>query len=231
MIINKYVNKCQSCGTRVEIGKGFVYKNGNAWFTTCASAACHRRLGVEATGNAARKITEDGKVYMPYDPEAIPLIRSFPGARFNPDNLPKDQVYWQVSMKPADLPRVVEIADQLRLEVPEVLRKLVVAGTEESRAAVVRANNIKTADGKTLYPFQKIGVEFLALHDRALLGDDMGVGKTPTSLVALPEKAAVIIVCPAAVKYNWYDEIQIWRPEFKVTICNGRESFVFPNPG
>lgn len=233
MIVNKYSKNCQSCGKRVAAGEGFAYRNGNAWFTTCASAACHRRLGVETTVSVAktvRKITEDGHIYMPYDREAIPLIRSFPGARFNPENLPKDQVYWAVSMKPADLPRVIEIADQLQLEVPESLRAKISEGTIESRAALERAEHT-LADGKSLYPFQKVGVQFLALHERALLGDDMGVGKTPTSLVALPEDAAVIVVCPAAVKYNWRDEIQMWRPEFKVTICNGRDSFVFPNHG
>jgi hypothetical protein len=236
MIVNKFAKKCQCCGTRVEIGKGFAYNNGNGWFTTCASSACHKHLGLKINQNVTsaanvRKITEDGKVYMSYDREAIPLLRSFPGARFNPDNLPKDQVYWQVSMKPADLPRVLEIADQLQLAVPESLRELVAAGTEDSKAAVVRANNLKTADGKMLYDFQKTGVEFLALHKRAFLADDMGVGKTPTSLVALPENAPVIVICPAAVKYNWRDEIKSWRPEYKVTICNGRDSFVFPKPG
>jgi SWI/SNF-related matrix-associated actin-dependent regulator 1 of chromatin subfamily A len=236
MIVNKFAKKCQCCGTRVEVGKGFAYNNGNGWFTTCASSACHKHLGLKINQNVTpaanvRKLTEDGKVYMPFDREALPLIKSFPGARFNPENLPKDQVYWQVSMKPADLPRVLEIADQLQLEVPESLRELVAAGTEDSRAAVARANNLKTADGKTLYDFQKTGVEFLALHERAFLADDMGVGKTPTSLVALPENVPVIVICPAAVKYNWRDEINTWRPDYKVTICNGRDSFVFPEPG
>ncbi len=231
MIVNKFAKKCQCCGVMVPVGAGFAYNNGSRWFTACASKACHRNLGIEvhqsvtAAANV-RRLTEDGKIYMSYDREAIPLLRSFPGAKFNPENLPKDQVYWAVSMKPQDLPRVLELADQLQLEVPESLREAEAVGTEESRAAVIRANNLKTADGKSLYNFQKDGVKFLALHERAFLADDMGTGKSPTSLVALPDNERVIVICPAVVKYNWRDEIKAWRPNYKVTICNGKEETV-----
>jgi hypothetical protein len=54
---------------------------------------------------------------------------------------------------------------------------------------------------------------------------------TVQSLVALNSNDPVIVICPASVKYNWRDEIRMWRPEFKVTICNGRGSFVIPEPG
>ena len=229
MIINKYTRKCQSCGIKVETAAGFAYKNGNSWFTVCASTACHRLLGIESQSNQAitqeRKLTEDGSIHMPYDIDAIPLLRSMPGTRWNGDNKS-----WTVSIKPADLPRVIEIADQLQLQIPDSLREKLNAGTVDSQKAMARAEKPR-ADGKTLYPFQKVGVNFLALHDRALLADEMGTGKTPVSIMSLPENASVIVVCPAAVKYNWRDEINSWRPEFKVTICNGRDSFVFPKPG
>ena len=234
MIVNKFAKRCQSCNKMVKSGEGFAYNNGSGWFTTCASTACHRHLGLEISvavtdKNVVRKITEDGKVYMPFDREAIPLLRAFPGARFNPENLPKDQVYWSVSIKSTDLPRVIEIADQLKLEVPKSLRELVAVGTEKSREALVRASSIH--NGKSLYDFQKEGVEFLALHERAFLADDMGTGKTIMSLVAIPDNERVIVICPAAVKYNWRDEAKMWRPEYKITVCSGRDSFVFPERG
>jgi hypothetical protein len=238
MITNRYAKKCQSCGEMVGVEKGFAYKNGSAWFTVCASSACHRRLGLENIGGShaereARRLVaaesgEYGFVCMPYDAAAIPLLRSMPGARFNQPDSPKNS--WRVSLSPRDLPRVLEIAGQLQLEVPDSLREKAAEGTEESRAALVRAEATR-CDGKTLYEFQKVGVKFLALHDRALLADDMGLGKTPMALVALPDSAAVIVICPAAVKYNWRNEAKMWRPEFKVIICSGRNSFVFPKAG
>jgi SWI/SNF-related matrix-associated actin-dependent regulator 1 of chromatin subfamily A len=230
MIINKYAKKCQSCGTLVKVGSGFAYNNGNGWFTACASSACHRHLGLEVTQSVTasanvRKLTEDGKIYMPFDRDAIPLLRSFPGAKFNPENLPKDQVYWQVSTKPADLPRVVGIADQLKLDVHESLRALVEAGTVESREAVARAAAI-SVNGKTLFGFQTEGVKALALHERFFLADDMGLGKTVQAIVALPDTERVLVICPASLKYNWCDEIQMWRPSYRVTICSGKEETV-----
>jgi len=233
MIVNKYAKKCQCCGTLVKVGQGFAYNNGSGWFTACASSACHRHLGLTVTVNITananvRKLTEDGKVYMAYDREAVPLLRAMPGARFNPEGLPKDKVYWQVSTKPADLPRVLEIADQLKLEVPESLREAVNAGTAESREAVTRAKAV-SVNGKKLFEFQIKGVEFLALHNRGFLADDMGLGKTLESIVALPEGVGALVVCPASLKYNWRDEIQMWRPELKVTICKGNNNLKFPD--
>lgn len=68
--------------------------------------------------------------------------------------------------------------------------------------------------GHKLYPFQYVGVRFAELAGgRALIGDDMGLGKTMQSLgyVALhPEHHPALIVCPAIVKYNWFNETQKW---------------------
>ena len=228
MIVNRYPGKCQSCGTKLAQGVGFAYKNGYRWFSVCASAACHRKLGLTPPVPEAkqeRKLTEDGYVSMPYDRDAIDLLRSLPGGRWDPTSK-----RWTCSLTPANLPRVIEIADTLKLDVPQILRDKLAEGTPESREALARAER-RRYDGKPLYPFQKKGVEFLALHDHALLADVPGLGKTIQALLALPENQRVLIICPACVKYNWRDEAQMWRPDYKVSICNGRSSFVLPEPG
>lgn len=70
---------------------------------------------------------------------------------------------------------------------------------------------------KTLFPFQRQAVAFLeARNGRALIADEMGVGKTIQTLAWLhlhPEKRPIIIVCPASVKYNWKREIEKTLPE------------------
>jgi SWI/SNF-related matrix-associated actin-dependent regulator 1 of chromatin subfamily A len=111
------------------------------------------------------------------------------------------------------------------MEVPESLREAVVAGTEESRAAVARAESL-CCNGKRPFPFQIEGIKALALHDRFFLADDMGLGKTLTAIVALPDNERVLVICPATLKYNWRDEIQLWRPSYRVTICSGKEETV-----
>jgi len=230
MIVNRYPGKCQSCNTKLAAGEGFAYKNGHRWFNVCASTACHRRLGLESPvpeSKQERKLTEEGHIFMPYDRDAIPLLRSLPGAHYKREVTPN---HWAVSVKTADLPRVIEVAEQLRLEIPDSLRARAQAGTSELREALSRVER-KRSDGKELFHFQRKGVEFLALHDRALLADDMGLGKTVQALVALPANEPVVVIAPAAVKYNWRDEIEMWRPDYRVHICNGRDSFELPEPG
>ena len=51
------------------------------------------------------------------------------------------------------------------------------------------------------------------------------------NLWALPINIGVLVVCPAALKYNWSDEAAKWRSDLKVTIINGRGNFRFPEAG
>lgn len=82
-------------------------------------------------------------------------------------------------------------------------------------------------EGRELYPFQYVGVRFAELAGgRALIGDDMGVGKTIQAIAysALhPENHPVLVVCPANVKYNWVKEFNTWLPNLTTeAIKNGK---------
>ncbi len=61
-----------------------------------------------------------------------------------------------------------------------------------------------------LRPYQTVGVRFLAAAKKAILADDMRLGKTIQSIYAVLENncAKVLILCPANVKWNWYQEFQ-----------------------
>jgi hypothetical protein len=54
---------------------------------------------------------------------------------------------------------------------------------------------------------------------------------TIQTMTALPAGAPVVVVCPAVVKGVWKNEAAKWRPDFKVTILSGRNSFRWPAPG
>lgn len=85
--------------------------------------------------------------------------------------------------------------------------------------------------GRSLYPFQLGGAEWLAQRDRAHLGDDMGLGKTVQVIAALPNDVPVLVVCPASIKGVWSREFCSWRPSYRVSVLQGRESFRWPRPG
>lgn len=59
-----------------------------------------------------------------------------------------------------------------------------------------------------LKPFQEIGAMFLLLNKRAILADQMGLGKTVQSISAteIANAYPCVIVCPSSLKFNWIDE-------------------------
>lgn len=98
----------------------------------------------------------------------------------------------------------------------------------ERRLAEVEA---RLVGGLKPFPFQRDGVRWLAERRAGLLADEMGLGKTVQALLAIPENAPTIVVGPAAVKGVWKMEAKRWRPEFRVHVLNGRNSFIWPAAG
>lgn len=78
-----------------------------------------------------------------------------------------------------------------------------------------------------LYAYQIKGVDFLAGSRSALLGDDMGTGKTVQSSVALKmlfqsgKVRTALIVCPLSVIPNWDRELAKWAGILRVTVVRG----------
>jgi SNF2 family DNA or RNA helicase len=98
---------------------------------------------------------------------------------------------WRSRSSPAETPR------------PSALP----APSAEVRAEAL-ARAARLADG--LFPHQVAGVAFLHGRRRAILADDMELGKTRQSITALHEAAPQgpwLVVCPASVKANWARKI------------------------
>lgn len=81
--------------------------------------------------------------------------------------------------------------------------------------------------GMELYPFQRDGIKFLAEHKRALLGDEMGLGKSIQAIVALRflvrmgEIKKIIIICPKSVLTDWEKKLWDWAPELRLVKVSG----------
>ena len=109
----------------------------------------------------------------------------------------------------------------------------------QTRSVELRAKNgipetIKSAAWKCtvkgLYPYQRVGAEWLHARRRALLADQMGTGKTPGALAAIDIKRGTLIVVPSVVLGNWYKEARRWRPDLQTRIWQ-RPYSLFPGPG
>ena len=74
-----------------------------------------------------------------------------------------------------------------------------------------------------LYPFQIVGANFLVQAKRALLGDDMGSGKTITSLSAAQKANAfpLLIITLKSTKFAWEKEVNKYYPGHSVYVVDG----------
>jgi len=81
--------------------------------------------------------------------------------------------------------------------------------------------------GLQLYPFQRVGVKFLAENKRTLLGDEMGLGKSIQAIVAIRflfhmgKVTNGLILCPRSVLTDWEKKIWEWAPELRVMKVRG----------
>lgn len=90
--------------------------------------------------------------------------------------------------------------------------------------------------GLAPYPYQREGIAWLLgreSHTSALLGDDMGLGKSMQLLCSLPlsEPPPVLVVCPALARSTWVEETELWRPDYRHELLAGRGSFRWPQVG
>jgi SNF2 family DNA or RNA helicase len=77
-----------------------------------------------------------------------------------------------------------------------------------------RGSLAKIKDETVYYEHQVTGVRTMARMGSFLLADEMGLGKSLQALTVaaidfeLGYASRVLIVCPATLKGNWYDEVE-----------------------
>ena len=70
---------------------------------------------------------------------------------------------------------------------------------------------------------QKEAVQFLISRKKCILADDMGMGKSTSLIVASIEGNfdAILIICPASLKSNWFNELTNYVSEKDISIIGG----------
>jgi SNF2 family DNA or RNA helicase len=163
-----------------------------------------------------------------------PLVTQIPGKKWNADRhawtLPKS---WAACVQARAL-----FGDRLKVGSAlgqwsrlEKQRRDAVLALRDLRAPIEPYTPVNQHD-EVLYPFQIPGRDFLVRAQHALLGDEMGSGKTLQTLAAMrcvdmimPETGGgaypALIVCPNSVKRNWAREIEKWLPEATPVVVSG----------
>lgn len=236
---NFYAGLCSVCGTNVAANAGVAEApppgaRSNRWIVKCKKCA-----GVVENSKPRISATQEGAnvVFKPTDFLGGDLFSAYRqathGAKY--DGIRRVQVApieKAISMTKAlhDAGFVVDLSAglsaSLQAKAAEIREGVVQAATRASKV-----DEELQKRGLTLFPFQRVGVQWLASRSGALLADDMGLGKTIQALIALPEGQPVLVVGPAVAKNVWEQEAKKWRPDLKVTVLSGRNSFRFPEPG
>jgi SWI/SNF-related matrix-associated actin-dependent regulator 1 of chromatin subfamily A len=207
-IVNKFEKNCSACQKTVFAGEGVAVNYSDEWYTyhnDCVPAEFQNQ-SVKKDVNRPSEITEDGCIFIPFNAGHVELIKTIPNRSWD-----KQQGCWKFPLTKASIQRAVEVGKILNIKIAESLLSEFV-------------EQPKCRNFNKLFDYQKEGANFLASHSAALLGDEMGTGKTIQTLCALPMEARVLIVCPSSLKFNWVKESNKWRPDYKVSVLNSTKA-------
>lgn len=172
------------------------------------------------------------------DIPAVPFagwLKDVPGAK---EIGSKDQV-WHLHIDP-ELPALDWVRDGIRhgvqgleqwlLELEKVEHRREITdspGFDASRALIPSEGYEVPGLAITLKPFQLAAVEYIdriAMNNWCLLGDEMGLGKSFTSMAAAEKLGAypLLVICPSGLCGNWMKEIAKILPHRTAEVCTTR---------
>lgn len=139
-----------------------------------------------------------------YSKPIVDFVKLLPGRQYHPG-----VKVWSVPMNRGE--KMLNALRQKGFQIDPALEEAVLNDQLKAKQAVDLANKEDTEfeSSLPLFPYQKVGAQFLYEIGSGLLGDDMGLGKTIQTL-AVAEKCnakKVLIFTPSSVKWQWKDEI------------------------
>jgi superfamily II DNA or RNA helicase len=241
MMENRYKGYCAKCSAKVEAKAGrtaSVAGIWRVWHPECVPAAIQQ--AAQAAAPVVRVVPAPEGVEVKIEGKLGDLFGRYKaaqdgaGLRWLRDS---GRVVGSAAAGAAFVAAVAGMGDLLVVDASAVASTLAEAVAQQAaeadaaraRSAVVDA--ALAAKGGALYPYQRTGVEWLAPRSAALLADDMGLGKTLQALLAAPEGAPLLVVCPAVAKPVWAREAARWRPDLRPVALSGRGSFRWPVAG
>src|SRR5690349_5656741 len=157
------------------------------------------------------------------------LIKSIPGSRWDPN-----RKIWTLPLTYPACSQLKGVFGNDARFGPEITQWIWNEYDRRVKPAMSLRERFEDPDGalhfdSRLYQFQTMGVAWLTTVGSALLGDEMGTGKTIQVLTALrmldeEDESSVfpiLVVCPNSVKFNWAKEAKIWLPRATSYVLDG----------
>jgi SNF2 family DNA or RNA helicase len=186
--------------------------------------------------NPRRAILRGGKIYFKFetsDPEFNIVkdeVKRLRGSRF--DGAEK---VWHAPINLATTPdilRILEIYSFATRDDEDLISQMRGVQDEHERQ-IAASGSVEASEAwdieigvEGLFPFQQAGVEYILNNKRVLVGDQMGLGKTATSLSTLEagDLYPALYICPASLKLNVKREVEKWLPHRSVEVLNGSKT-------
>jgi len=166
------------------------------------------------------ELTDDGKISIWSEWSDKDLIKSLPGAKWN-----AEAGVWQVPRSWASC-KALRGTFSSRLQIGTALAAWATQERQTRIDPAIEQRLLTEGDGdEDLRPFQRAGVQFLLTAQSALLGDEMGTGKTVQLIRTLQHRGddayPVCVICPNTVKSLWRKEWARWNPMVNVIVIDG----------
>lgn len=164
----------------------------------------------------------DGEVQVDVDWREQKLIEQVPGLSYrSKDKLWRGPPSWALC-------QILRGVFGDKLHVGSALREWAVHERtwidENLRLRELIADPSLTSTDDRLYDYQVVGSQFMFNAD-ALICDEMGTGKSVTTLSALTRREMrglpAIIICPNSVKRHWAHEAEVWAPQVTPYVIGG----------
>lgn len=141
-----------------------------------------------------------------FDLRLIEIVKTIPNYAWNHKQLPG---VWSFPATPWHCAKVMETLSRVGFWIDPKIEACADAKAEKP--------NLRKQLPKNLFPYQKDGIEHIyAARGRALIADDMGLGKSAEALVwwNLFGGEKVLIVSPANVTWKWaLKEVKLWASD------------------
>lgn len=174
-------------------------------------------------------------VHVTYHRQLIDIFKTISSKSYDPKTsewsfLIKDHDQLMISIKPLEPNVKIE-------KLPHFILKLFKTKEDiETHWSKVDISSIGDDIMDSLYPFQKLGVQFgVSKKGRCLIADDMGLGKTLQAIGIVKyysDNFPLLIVCPSSMRYTWEEEIRLKMPNVPITgiyvLSKSNEQFIDP---